>query len=172
MNGLFLATVLFVFLTIAVESLSLILQLRGRLLTKWLGTSAFGFHMAVTCSLWIVTMCLMAVLQWTAHPRFHDSAVLQYAGLALGVPGLVVALWGFKLIGLRRALCLNFFKEDVAVVDTSLYKYIKNPIDYGFWTALIGFALVTGSLYNLVVAIEFIVIMIPHMMLENVRLKQ
>ena len=38
--------------------------------------------------------------------------------------------------------------------------------------SLIGFALFTRSIYNLIIGIEFIVIMIPHIMLENVPLKE
>jgi len=87
------------------------------------------------------------------------------------VSGLVVSVWALMLLGLRRSLCLNFFEEDVPIVKKSLYKYCDNPMDYGFWIALIGFALFTGSIYNLVIAAEFIIIMIPHMMLENIPLK-
>lgn len=86
------------------------------------------------------------------------------------ISGLIVALWALKLLGIKRALCLNFFEENVPVVKRSLYKYINNPLDYGFWIALIGFALFTGSMYNLIIAGEFIIVMIPHVMLENVRL--
>ncbi|MFX1534606.1 MAG: methyltransferase, partial [Promethearchaeota archaeon] len=77
----------------------------------------------------------------------------------------------FKLLGLKRSLCLNFFKDDVPIVQSSLYKYIKNPEDVGLWTMLIGFVLLTGSIYNLIIAIEFIVIMIPHERVENMPLK-
>jgi hypothetical protein len=33
--------------------------------------------------------------------------------------------------------------------------------------ALVGFAIFTRSIYNLVIAVEFIIIMIPHIILEN-----
>ncbi len=82
-----------------------------------------------------------------------------------------MALWAFKLLGLKRSLCINFFEENVPVLRSSLYKYVKNPMDIGFWVALLGFALFTGSVYNLVIAAEFIIVMFPHMMLENIPLK-
>jgi len=65
----------------------------------------------------------------------------------------------------------NFFERYVLIVKTSLYKYIKNPMDIGLWMALIGFAFFTRSIYNLIIAIEFVVIMIPHIMLENIPLQ-
>jgi len=38
--------------------------------------------------------------------------------------------------------------------------------------AVFGFALFTRSLYNLVIALEFIILMIPHMHVENIPLKR
>jgi len=78
-----------------------------------------------------------------------------------------LVFWAFRLLGLKRALCLNFFQENVPVIRKSLYKCIKNPLDYGIWMVLVGFAIFTGSVYNLAIAIEFIIIMIPHIVLEN-----
>jgi protein-S-isoprenylcysteine O-methyltransferase Ste14 len=109
----------------------------------------------------------MIALQFERHPLFHQSIILRHLGLILLIGGAVLALWGFKLLGLKRSLGLNFFEEDVTVVQKSLYKYVKNPEDYGLWMILLGFALLTRSTYNLVIAIEFIVIMIPHIILES-----
>jgi protein-S-isoprenylcysteine O-methyltransferase Ste14 len=172
MSQLFILTLVFVFLTIFVESVNLILQLRGRKLTKWLGKRAFNFHMAVTGSFWIVTACLIIILQFEVHPLFHSNIFVKYAGLIMLVLGLILATWAFKLLGLKRSMCLNFFEENVPVVKTSLYKYIENPMDIGLWTALFGLALFTGSVYNLVIAFEFVVVMVPHAMLENKPLKK
>jgi len=147
--GIFALTIIFVFLTIFVESINLILQLKGRKLTKWFGKNAFNLHMIST-----------------------DSFILRYIGLILLISGTILALWAFRLLGLKRSLCLNFFEENVPIVKKSLYKYIKNPEDFGLWMALVGLAIFTGSIYNLVVALEFIILMIPHMILENKPLKE
>jgi protein-S-isoprenylcysteine O-methyltransferase Ste14 len=92
-------------------------------------------------------------------------------GLILLLSGIILASWAFKLLGLRRSLCVNFFEENIPVVKTSVYKYIKNPQDNGLWAGLVGLAIFTGSIYNLVIALEFITIMIPHQILENKPLK-
>lgn len=170
MTNIFILTVIFVFLTIFVESVNLLLQLRGRKLTKWLGKNAFNFHMKSTLFFWVITFCLIVILQFNEHPVLHNNSIVKCIGLIMLISGLIVALWALKLLGIKRALCLNFFEENVPVVKRSLYKYINNPLDYGFWIALIGFALFTGSMYNLIIAGEFIIVMIPHVMLENVRL--
>lgn len=172
MNTIFLLTSIFILLTILLESINLFLQLRGKKLTLWFGKNAFKFHILVIGSFWLITFCLIVLLQFEKHPLFHHSNILKYAGLILLLTGIILASWGFSLLGLKRSLCLNFFQEDVPVVKSSLYKYVENPEDYGLWTALIGLALFTGSVYNLAIALEFIIIMIPHMMLENIPLKK
>jgi len=172
MNKIFILTILFVFLTIFVESTNLILQLKGRRLTKWFGKNAFNFHMLSTVIFWMITFCLVVILQFGEHPLFHNSIILKYIGLILSISGIILASWAFSLLGLKRSLCLNFFEENVPIVKKSLYKYIKNPEDFGLWIALIGFAVFTGSIYNFTIAVEFIIIMIPHIMLENKPLKK
>jgi protein-S-isoprenylcysteine O-methyltransferase Ste14 len=167
MNKVLLLTLIFAFLAIFVESLNLILQLKGRRLSRWFGTNAFGIHMITTSIFWVITFSLIVYLQFGKHPLFHSSIILKYAGLSLLTAGVILAFWAFRLLGLKRALCLNFFKENVPEVKESLYKYLKNPLDYGIWMTLVGFAIFTQSVYNLVIAVEFIIIMIPHIILEN-----
>lgn len=172
MSKIFINTLIFVFLTIFVESLSLILQLKGKRLTRWFGKNAFKIHIVITGMLWIITFILVFILQFEEHPKFHDSVILKYTGLFLFGSGSIIAIWASALLGVNRLLCLNFFKEDVPIIKSSLYKYINNPVDYGFWTALIGFAIFTDSFYNLIIAIEFIILMAPHIKLENIPLKK
>jgi protein-S-isoprenylcysteine O-methyltransferase Ste14 len=167
MSRIFIVTVIFVFLTISVESVNFIFQWKGKKLTRWLGQNAFKYHALTTGLLWTITFCLMIALQFERHPLFHQSIILRHLGLILLIGGAVSALWGFKALGLKRSLGLNFFEENVPVVRGSIYKYVKNPEDYGLWMILLGFALLTRSSYNLVIAAEFIVIMIPHIMLES-----
>jgi len=167
MLSLFILTLISVFLTIHIESLFLILQLKGQYLSKWFGKYAFLFHAVTTISLWIITFILIFFLQLQPHPIFHNYNLLQYVGLFICLSGVIIAVWGISLLGLKRALCINFYKENVPVVQKSIYKYIKYPLDAGLWTALFGFALYTGSLYNLIIAAEFVLVMIPHIWLEN-----
>lgn len=172
MNGIFILTIMFVFLTIFVESTNLILQLKGRRLTKWFGKNAFTIHMLSTGIFWMITFCLFVILQFEEHPLVHNSIILKYIGLILTISGIILAAWAFSILGLKRSLCLNFFAENVPIVTESVYKYIKNPEDFGLWIALSGFAIFTGSIYNFAIAVEFIIVMIPHIMLENKPLKK
>jgi len=164
---MFILIVVFVFLTIFVESINLILQLKGRKLTKFFGKNSFTIHMIITGSFWIITFFLFIIFQFEEHPLFHSNSLLRYIGLILMISGIPMALYAFKLMGLKRSLCLNFFEDNVPIIKNPLYNYIKNPEDYGLWMTLIGFALYTGSVYNLIIAVEFIVVMIPHIILES-----
>lgn len=170
MSNLFLLTLISFFLAIFVESLLLILQLKGRKLTKWLGAGAFTVHAGITGALWITSFVLFLLLQREDHPLFHECAAARYLGGVLFMSGGAVAVWAFLVLGLKRSLCLNFFEEIVPMVRKGPYRYFSSPLDYGLWTALLGLALITGSWYNLIITLEFILIMIPHIMLENLPL--
>jgi len=85
MNEIFLLTLIFAFLAIFVESVSLILQLKGRRLSKWFGRNAFNIHMITTGTFWVITFCLIVILQFENHSLFHSSIVLKYAGLILSI---------------------------------------------------------------------------------------
>lgn len=171
-STLFILTIISVFLTVSVELLIFILQLKGEKFSKWFGSRAFTIHVIITGFFWVLSFGLIVLLQFEKHPFFHHNSVLKYAGLVLWISGLVMATGGFKLLGIKRSFGLNFFENNVPIVNRSLYKSIKNPEDYGFWMAVFGFALFTRSLYNLVIALEFIILMIPHMQVENIPLKK
>ncbi len=171
-STVFILTIVSVFLAVSVESLIFILQLKGQKFTKWFGKNAFEIHMFITGFFWTTSFVLIILLQFEKHTPFHHSAALKYTGLFLLVAGLALAVWGFMLLGIKRSFGLNFFSEDVPIVKKSLYKSVKNPEDYGFWMALIGFALFSRSSANLVIALEFIILQIPHMNIENIPLKR
>ena len=77
MYSIFILTTIFVFLTIFVESTNLILQLKGRRLTKWFGKNAFTIHMISTGFFWVITFCLFVILLFEEHPLFHNSIILN-----------------------------------------------------------------------------------------------
>ncbi|OGW75018.1 MAG: hypothetical protein A2Z72_04470 [Omnitrophica bacterium RBG_13_46_9] len=165
--GIFLLTLIFIFLTIFIESMGLILQLKGTKLTKWFGRYAVNALMMLTVLFWMITSCLIVILQCEEHPRFHNSAILKYIGFILLVSGIILSLWSIKVLGLKRSLGIDLLEENVPLDKKSLYKYIRNPENNGFLITLVGLAVSTGSFYNLIVAAEFVIVMIPHMMLEN-----
>jgi len=168
MDFLFIATLIVIFLTVLIEYMDLRLQLKGKKLSKWFGKKAFTIHAWLISILWSLTFLMIFILQYFEHPYFHEFYILSSLGLIFILFGLGIAILALFLLGIKRALHLNFFKDKVQVINSSLYKYFENPITYGFWMALIGFAFFTRSLYNLIIAIEFILLMIPVMLIENI----
>jgi len=92
--------------------------------------------------------------------------------MILLISGLALAIWGFKVLGIKQSFGQNFFEDNVPIVKDSIYKFVNNPEDYGLWAALSGFALFSRSFFNLAIALEFIILMIPHLMIENIPLKK
>ncbi len=171
MSTLLTITIILILLTIIIETVFLILQLKGKKMTKWFGGRAFLIHSTVTLFFWGSSFFLIFLLQFENHAIFHNDSLVKFMGLILIFTGLIIAIWGFKTLGLKRSLCINFYEPQISVVKSSLYKNIKNPEDYGLWMMLFGFALYTASIYNLIIAIEFIVLMIPHQRIENIPLQ-
>ena len=113
---IFILTLIAVFLTFLVESVSLYLQLSAKKLTRWFGKYDFSAHALITIMFWTVMCGLIAVLQSEKHPLLHYCNILKYAGFIIFLLGLVLATWGFLLLGPRRSLGLNFFKSIVSIV--------------------------------------------------------
>ena len=171
MSLIFILTIVFIFLTILVESIFLLIQLKNRGLTKWFGNKAFTIHAITTGTFWSFTFLLIIIFQFQEHLIFYNNLFFKITGIFLFIIGVILALWSLKLISLKGALCINFFENNVTIKKNSLYKYLKNPMDIGFFLSLTGFVLFTGSVHNLIITTEFILLMIPHIFLENRPLK-
>lgn len=137
-------------------------------MNRWFGKYAFRVHAVITSILWIATFILIVIFQFEKQIIFHDSVIIRYIGLFLIIVGAFIAGDTFRIMGFKRTLCINFYRDSFDLVRTSFYKYLDNPMDYGFWLVLTGFALFTASLYNLIIAGEFILVMIPHILIENI----
>jgi hypothetical protein len=117
MSPIFILTTIFIALTIVVEAILLSLQWNDRRLTRWLGTHAFIFFAFVVLTLWFFLLYLLICLQYEEHPLFHTSAFVQHVGLVLFFAGIILAAWSFSLLGVKRALCINFFVDNVPLGD-------------------------------------------------------
>jgi protein-S-isoprenylcysteine O-methyltransferase Ste14 len=106
-------------------------------------------------------------LQTTKHVRFCCCDFIKYSGIIPIVAGAVLSTWAFLILGTDRSSQVNFFVENVPVVKRSVYKYLKNPQYLGLWLMLAGVTLFTESVYNLVITVEFILLMAPLAWLEN-----
>ncbi|WP_371804143.1 methyltransferase [Candidatus Lokiarchaeum ossiferum] len=167
MNYFFIILLILGFLTISIESTMFLLQWYGRKMSKWFKSHDFRIHSIITNSMWIITFTLFGVFQFSPQLLFHNILILQIVGgLMIGV-GLIVSTWGYYILGLERSLGINFYRDNIERVDHSLYKYFKNPEEIGLLMMLYGIGLLTKSWYNLIFALEFTILMIPHQRIEN-----
>ena len=169
---LVLITAILIALTIGVEAVFLRIQWKHQQLTKWFGENAFKVHSIVTQGLWILASAGILWLTFQPYPRFHEVRWLSILGWILTAAGMIVATAGYIKLGLDRSLGINFFKDDVPIETGGIYKYLSHPEEHGFWVMMIGFALGTASWYNLIFALEFILLMIPHQKIENLPLQE
>ncbi len=169
--NIFIITAAAVFTAIAVETLLLYLEYKGKRLTAWFGKKGFTIHAVTTVFLWALAGVMFLILQFEPHPEFHNIAFLKAAGGIIALAGFAVSLWAFYLMGAKRSLGINFFREEVPVEERGIYRYLSNPEAAGLCWGFAGIALFTGSIYNLIIALEIIAIMIPHTIFENLPLK-
>jgi len=122
--------------------------------------------------LWIITALIFTALQFQPHPGVAPRSGIIAAAVAMMLTGGAVAVGGVLILGWRRSLCLNFYEPATPVCSHRLFRLVRHPMDYGFWLLLMGFAWLTGSYYNLLVALTWIGLMIPHQVIENWPLKR
>ncbi len=164
-------------MAIAAETLSLYLQYKYKKLTRWFKKYDFLVHSAVTVILWMLMGLSFLLLQFEEQLTFNQYTgpkiinLFNIAGWIMLFGGLIVSIWGFIQMGPKRSLGLNFFRKNVPVVKKYIYGYINNPETGGLCWALFGFSFVTGSYYNLFIALEFTILMFFHTKLENITVK-
>jgi protein-S-isoprenylcysteine O-methyltransferase Ste14 len=132
-----------------------------KVLTKLFEEKAFKVHAFVSMTLWIVTGLMIIAFQLLDHPKFHDFPPMSIIGGIFLIIGIVLGSLGYLTLGLTRSLHYNFFSEITErVVKKGIYKYIDNPQYEGLFFILLGFALLTDSLYNLVIFLEVLILMV------------
>ncbi|MGM0568143.1 MAG: methyltransferase [Elusimicrobiota bacterium] len=164
---LFIYTCIAVFAAIFIETFMLCIQYKKNKMTEYFGDKDFKVHSLITSFLWFFMFLLFFLLQLEKHPSFHNIEIFRLAGAILLVLGLIVCLWAFLLMGIKRSLAVNFYRSNIPLQKSGIYKYLKNPETAGLCWALIGFAFFTSSLYNIIIAFEFTILMIPHTIIEN-----
>lgn len=164
---MFIAVLVAIFTSFFIESALLLLQ-QKRILTKLFGKQAFILHVLATSTVWLITAIIFILFQFEKHPVFHNIAVLKQLGLVLIPMGLIIGGWAFGLLGWKRMFSVRLFaRKQPKIVKRSLYRYLKHPLYYGMILALAGFTLYKASLYNLIILLEVIGLLIPHIRIEE-----
>lgn len=169
MEALFLSTIFFIFLMIVLHCVSLYSEIKWKKMTSLFKNNAFFVHSFMSLTTWTVTFVLIVILQLNDYPRFLLPDIVIFLGYPIIVLGIIIAMSGFVTLGLRRSLHINIFDPStIKKIGTGIYKFINDPEYLGFYIILIGFICVTDSIYNLVITLEFLILMIPLRTIENI----
>ncbi len=137
-------------------------QQRSGSLSDWWGARAFSIYNFVTLAPWAAFLLFYGTLQFEEYPPLPWSSLwLQALGVVLVLSGAVLALWVATLFGPARLNGLRHFtcatKEERIV--TGPFRWIDNPMYTGYFLILMGIALWQNSLYDLVIALESLLLL-------------
>ena len=104
---------------------------------------------------------------------FILTTIFVFLTILVESTNLILQLQGRKLTKWfgKKAFTIHMLTTGIFWMITFCL-FVILQLDFGLWIALIGFAIFTGSIYNFAIAVEFIIIVIPHIMLENKPLKK
>lgn len=160
--ALFWATVsLFAFSSVLQTGLIYVQQRSGRLSRLW-GARAFSIYNFVTLVPWAAFLLFYVTLQFKHHPQLPwPSLWLEILGAVLAVSGAALALWVATLFGPARLNGLRHFTgaTNEERILTGPFRWMNNPMYTGYFLILLGIALWQNSLYDLVIALESLLLL-------------
>jgi protein-S-isoprenylcysteine O-methyltransferase Ste14 len=89
---------------------------------------------------------------------FTPISLLPYTGLAIAFIGFLMGFAAFNEFG-KANTTLDPHGSATQVVTSGIYRFTRNPIYLGFLLMIIGFPLVSGSYWGMVMAPFFIATM-------------
>jgi protein-S-isoprenylcysteine O-methyltransferase Ste14 len=159
---LFWATVGLFLLSSGLQTGLIFLQQSGGQLTRWWGSRAFAIYNVITLIPWTAFVLVYVMFQFTPHPALPwEGLWLQVLGGILIFAGVYVALWVGILLGPARLNGVRFFdpalQEERAV--SGPFRWLENPMYTGYFLVLLGVALLRNSLYDVVIALESLLLL-------------
>jgi protein-S-isoprenylcysteine O-methyltransferase Ste14 len=159
---MFWATADLFLLSSGVQAGLILLQQSGSRLTRWWDTHAFAIYNVITLIPWTAFVLVYVVFQFTEHPTLPwEGPWLQALGGVLIFAGVSVALWVAILLGPARLNGLRFFHPALQEerVISGPFRWLENPMYTGYFLVFLGIALLRNSLYDLVIALESLLLL-------------
>ncbi len=159
---LFWATVGLFLLSSGLQAGLIYLQHTSGRLSSWWGSLAFPIYNVITLIPWAAFALAYVTLQFRQHPPLPWSNLwLQVIGGILVVSGTCLSVWVATLFGPARLNGLRHFagatKEER--IASGPFRWIDNPMYTGYFLILLGIALWQNSLYDLVIALESLLLL-------------
>jgi len=150
-----------------INTASVAIQARHRLLTRWFGDHAWHAHLVLITPayVWFVLslICLEHGVRWPLPWRFRGLGAMLIAGAA--------TVWGlaYRQLGPKRTANGYFFGiTDEQPVRAGVFKWLRNPMYDSYVAALAGLALLSGNAAYLALAAEaFVAFNIVEARVEN-----
>ena len=154
-----LVLMLFTFANLSYHIIILYFEYEKKVLTNLFHSKAFTVHSLISMALWSLNGLMVIALQFSDHPKFHNFPPMSIIGSIFFIVGVILGLLGYLTLGLVRSLHYNFFfKIEYKIIKKGIYKYLNNPQYVGLFLILLGYALYTDSLYNLIIFLEFFIL--------------
>ncbi|MFA5333686.1 MAG: isoprenylcysteine carboxylmethyltransferase family protein [Candidatus Nanoarchaeia archaeon] len=116
---------------------------------------------------WLMTItCLIDSLLYTKISTYYNLI-----GLALVLISVLITYLAFKALGDNYSIQIRIRKGHT-LVKTSVYKYIRNPMDLAEILFMIGLPMLSSSMISLLFLIPFIPIMILKINFEELLLSK
>ena len=137
-------------------------QQRSGTLSRWWGGRAFAIYNLITLIPWVAFLLTYVTLQFRQHPLLPWSSLwLQVIGGILAVLGAFLALWVATLFGPARLNGSRHFTgaTEEERIKSGPFRWIDNPMYTGYFLVLLGIALWQNSLYDLIIALEALLLL-------------
>lgn len=137
-------------------------QQRSGTLSRWWGARAFSIYNFITLAPWAAFLLFYVTLQFEQHPQLPwPSLWHQVIGGILVVSGTCLSVWVATLFGPARLNGLRHFTgaTDEGRIKSGPFRWIDNPMYTGYFLILLGIALWQNSLYDLVIALESLLLL-------------
>ena len=107
--------------------------------------------------LFLACIVAMGLLNWLAPLASVAPGWVRVPALALVIAGIGLSMTGARLFA-KIGTNIKTFDEPGRLVTGGPYRYTRNPMYLGFAAALLGIALLLGSLSAFIVWIAFVVV--------------
>lgn len=125
-------------------------------------------HLTVNGILWIAAFVWIVALQFVL-PRVDVLDVSRAIGITMAIVGILIVGYTRHLLGREQAMGVRFFfPERLRRVNSSLYRYLRNPMYDGFLLVLVGLGLSLGIQGDYLLAVvSFVLLNVSLAQIEN-----
>jgi len=145
-------------LATAINTASVVIEQKGALLTRFVGSRAWYLHLAVITPAWVWFLALARRLG--EHADWPLPPVVRPFGVSVLVVGVIIFILAFRELGFAGMANGYFFgRTSKTPVRSGVYRLLKNPMYDSYAVILIGVGLYAANAAYLLLAGESMVLL-------------